>query len=41
MKIKDFKKIFDQFYTKFIITISLFIINKREKIFYLKKIIFI
>ena len=40
MKTKNFKIFFIQFHARFIVIISLFVINKREKIFYLKKTYF-
>ena len=39
IKIKDFKKIFNMFYTRFIITIILIVISKRKKISYLRRLI--
>lgn len=39
INIKDFKKTFDQFHIKFIITITSLNMNKREKMSYLKRII--
>ena len=39
MGIKDFKKIFDIFYTRFTAVIALIVISKREKISYLRRLI--
>ena len=39
MKIKDFKKIFNVFYTRFTTAIIFIVISKREKISYLRRLI--
>ena len=39
IKIKDFEKIFNAFYTRFTTTIIFIVISKREKISYLRRLI--
>ena len=39
IRIKDFKKTFNVFYTRFTTTIILIVISKREKISYLRRLI--